>query len=457
MNKIKYAWFVGAQHAGQDLVDDFIENNYWMNGYDDKYLDIVNEVKVGDLIAIKSTYTRRKNLPFNNNGKVVSVLGIKAIGTVTKNNNDGKTIEVDWEPFDHVREWYIFSLWNTIQKIEADKDWIYESLLQFTFNNESQDFNRFLSEPKYSSKFDINTINTAVTNHLIKVTSLKNDEYTIDDFLCEVFLDRLEASKLVRLLERKRNIILQGAPGVGKTFMAKRLAYLLMGKKASDNIEMVQFHQSYSYEDFIQGYRPSDKGFELIEGPFIRFCQKAAEDPQNKYIFIIDEINRGNLSKIFGELMMLIETEKRGETLQLVYGNTPFSVPDNVFIIGMMNTADRSLAMLDYALRRRFAFYHVKPAFHLPSFKQHLLNQKVDDQLVDHIISKLQDLNKKVKDDPQLGDGFCIGHSYFCHYDNSEEWFQEIIEYEIEPLLKEYWFDQLDTAQKAIKELLVND
>ncbi|WKT76868.1 AAA family ATPase [Lysinibacillus fusiformis] len=454
MNKIKYAWFVGAQHAGQDLVDDFIENNYWMNGYDDKYLDIVNEVKVGDLIAIKSTYTRRKNLPFNNNGKVVSVLGIKAIGTVTKNNNDGKSIEVDWEPFSHVREWYIFSLWNTIQKIEADKDWIYESLLQFTFNNESQDFNRFLGDPKYSSKFDINT---TVTNHPIKVTSLKDDEYTIDDFLCEVFLNRLEASKLVRLLERKKNIILQGAPGVGKTFMAKRLAYLLMGKKAANNIEMVQFHQSYSYEDFIQGYRPSDKGFELIEGPFIRFCQKAAADPQHRYIFIIDEINRGNLSKIFGELMMLIETEKRGETLQLVYGDKTFSVPDNVFIIGMMNTADRSLAMLDYALRRRFAFYHVKPAFHLPSFKQHLLNQKVDDQLVDHIISKFQELNKKVKDDPQLGDGFCIGHSYFCHYDNSEEWFQEIIEYEIEPLLKEYWFDQLDTAQKAVKELLIND
>jgi len=220
---------------------------------------------------------------------------------------------------------------------------------------------------------------------------------------------------------------------------------------------MVQFHQSYSYEDFIQGYRPSDEGFELVEGPFIRFCQKAAADPQHRYIFIIDEINRGNLSKIFGELMMLIETEKRGESLQLVYGKTPFSVPDNVFIIGMMNTADRSLAMLDYALRRRFAFYHVKPAFHLQSFKQHLLNQKVDDQLVDHIISKFQELNKKVKADPQLGDGFCIGHSYFCHYDNSEEWFQEIIEYEIEPLLKEYWFDQIDMAQKAVKELLIND
>jgi len=223
MKKIKYAWFVGAQHAGQDLVDDFIENDYWMNGYDDKYLDIVNEVKVGDLIAIKSTYTRKNNLPFNNNGKVVSVLGIKAIGTVTKNYLDGKTIDVEWQQFNHVREWYIFSLWNTIQKIEADKDWIYESLLQFTFDNQSQDFNRFLSDPKYSSKFDINT---TVTSHSINVTLLTEDEYTTDDFLREVFLNKLEASKLVRLLERKKNVILQGAPGVGKTFMAKRLAYL---------------------------------------------------------------------------------------------------------------------------------------------------------------------------------------------------------------------------------------
>ena len=170
---------------------------------------------------------------------------------------------------------------------------------------------------------------------------------------------------LVNVLKMKKNIILQGAPGVGKTFTAKRLAYSIIGAKNPDRVQMLQFHQSYSYEDFIEGYRPTENGFTIKKGSFYKFCKLAEDDDENDYFFIIDEINRGNLSKIFGELFMLIEKDKRGIELQLLYSDENFSVPANVYIIGMMNTADRSLAMLDYALRRRFSFFTMKQvAFH---------------------------------------------------------------------------------------------
>ena len=181
------------------------------------------------------------------------------------------------------------------------------------------------------------------------------DPYTADDFLHDVFMDEDRYNILKALLLTKKNVILQGAPGVGKTFAAKRLAYSIMGEKDTNRVKMVQFHQSYSYEDFIMGFRPTETGFELKKGVFYEFCRKASEDDR-PYFFIIDEINRGNLSKIFGELFMLIESDKRGVELQLLYADEQFSIPSNVYIIGMMNTADRSLAMLDYALRRRFAF-----------------------------------------------------------------------------------------------------
>ena len=131
-------------------------------------------------------------------------------------------------------------------------------------------------------------------------------------------MDREEYEILKRLLLKKKNLILQGPPGVGKTFAARRLAYSIMQVKDSERVMMVQFHQSYSYEDFIMGFRPTKEGgFELVPGPFYEFCKKAKDDLDNDYFFIIDEINRGNMSKIFGELLMLIETDKRGESIRL--------------------------------------------------------------------------------------------------------------------------------------------
>lgn len=267
--------------------------------------------------------------------------------------------------------------------------------------------------------------------------------YTAEDFLSEVYMEASDYNTLVAVLKNKKNIILQGAPGVGKTFAAKRLAYSIMGVKDKDRVMMVQFHQSYSYEDFIMGFRPSATGFELKKGAFYNFCKKAETDSDNDYFFIIDEINRGNLSKIFGELFMLIETDKRGIELQLLYSDERFSVPANVYIIGMMNTADRSLAMLDYALRRRFAFIDLKPGFETEGFRTYRMG--LENDKFNHLIAAVETLNNVISADDSLGDGFCIGHSYFCNLNQDgldDQALSAIVEFELIPLLKEYWFDE---------------
>ena len=267
--------------------------------------------------------------------------------------------------------------------------------------------------------------------------------YAREDFLKEVFVSAEDYDRLATILRLKKNIILEGAPGVGKTFIADRLAYSLMGEKAIDRVKMVQFHQSYSYEDFIMGFRPSASGFELRKGPFYQFCKQAEGDESNDYFFIIDEINRGNLSKIFGELFMLIEMDKRGRDLQLLYSDEQFSIPENLYIIGMMNTADRSLAMLDFALRRRFAFFELKPGFDSDGFKDYQSNLRNDQ--FDTLLNTVKHLNEIIASDESLGEGFCIGHSYFCNLiPNSidQQVLSSIVEYELIPLLKEYWFDE---------------
>lgn len=298
---------------------------------------------------------------------------------------------------------------------------------------------------------------TSYTDYVEKLNSLFEDEteedaedvektyppYTKEDFLSEVFMLEEEYDKLSGILRIKKNIILQGAPGVGKTFVAKRIAFSMMGVKDVERVMMVQFHQSYSYEDFIMGFRPSTDGFELKRGAFYNFCKKAEIDGDNDYFFIIDEINRGNLSKIFGELFMLIENDKRGVSLQLLYSDEKFSVPKNIYIIGMMNTADRSLAMLDYALRRRFAFFEIKPGFTTDGFREYRMS--LENEKFDKLIACVESLNNVISNDESLGDGFCIGHSYFCNLlpdTINDQVLSGIVEYELIPLLKEYWFDE---------------
>lgn len=303
---------------------------------------------------------------------------------------------------------------------------------------------------------------------IMKLADAESDrleEYDKETLLNDVFFEEAKLDEILQQLDYKKNIILQGPPGTGKTFLAKRLAYLLMGKKDKSKIQMVQFHQSYSYEDFIQGIRPKKEGgFDIKNGVFYEFCQKALREEGKKFFFIIDEINRGNLSKIFGEVMMLIEADKRGADygISLMYTcdeDYRFYIPKNVFIIGTMNTADRSLALVDYALRRRFAFIDLEPQFSSPKLVENLIASGMEETMAQRLIQQFITLNKAIADDKKrLGAGFCVGHSYLCPENADgpldEKWYKMVIQAEIAPLLKEYWFDDEETAKSHIEGLL---
>lgn len=307
-----------------------------------------------------------------------------------------------------------------------------------------------LSENEYNILLDL------IRDENPKTTDKLNLKYSEGEFLDEVFMDSAEYTRLKSLLLGKKNIILQGAPGVGKTYSAKRLAYSIIGEKNESRIEFIQFHQNYSYEDFIMGYKPKeDGGFELKRGVFYNFCKKAQSDPNKDYFFIIDEINRGNMSKIFGELLMLIENGYRGEMheIRLAYNDEHFFVPENLYIIGMMNTADRSLAMIDYALRRRFSFFDIVPGFDTEGFNKY--KENLNSETFNQVIDAIKALNAEIAEDDSLGQGFCIGHSYFCNQDSFDKmWLENVIKYDIEPMLREYWFDNAEKFKKETYKLL---
>lgn len=362
-----------------------------------------NEIKVGDVIFVKKGMH-----------KIIGKGIVTSDYIYDTSRSTYKHIrKVDWQnkgEWEHPGQ----AVMKTLTNISAYPDYVHKLLALF-----AEDTSEEVSEQK----------------------EIKYPLYSKDDFLNEVYMDEDTYNTLTELLEAKYNVILQGAPGVGKTFAAKRLAYSIMGQKDTSRVAMVQFHQSYSYEDFIQGYRPSKDGFELENGTFYKFCKEAEEDNERPYFFIIDEINRGNLSKILGELMMLIEKDKRGEKIKLLYSNEWFTVPQNVRIIGMMNTADRSLALMDYALRRRFAFFDFAPAFSSEGFKNYLAEK--NSQKLESLITAVESLNNTISSDESLGDGFRIGHSYFCtDGEITDEWLKSVVEYEVIPLIKEYWFDE---------------
>lgn len=723
-------WFVGASYGGtDDQMPRFLAEGIWENGYDDKLLDVVRSMRPGERIAIKSSYTRKHGLPFDSRGRAVSVMGIKAVGTITENLNDGKRVKVDWAKVEPVREWYFYTHRATIWRV-LPGEWMNDALIAFAFDGKPQDVDRFRNEPFWRERYGTNspekqrfewtdfyeavaekllahaddrtpliegiheiasrvpgltylqdkfpdgtsgplrdicpfttmgTFNRSMTDanrktiagelaKLLGVTvpvppsfegipvlnnqrswffayadkrgagdidalwkvfvaaskmvdgdqldtrdafiraydeatqvwgvawnlstglywahpwefltldsqsrhyinkrlglnvaisgqqgpcdgraylkllddlrsrfgedgypvhsfpdlSLASwmykdpvDEpvpagdigtnagteqetegevreafqvaapivpYSVEDILKDgCFLERAEIDRLLDRLRTKKNLILQGPPGTGKTWLAKRLAFALMGQKDDSKVRAVQFHPNLSYEDFVRGWRPTGEGkLSLADGVFMEAIKAASKEPSSKFVVVIEEINRGNPAQIFGELLTLLEAGKRtpNEALELCYPDAdgkrrPVHIPENLYVVGTMNIADRSLALVDLALRRRFAFVGLEPRLGQVWREWVVKECAVDPGLVADIERRIADLNEQIAADARLGKQFRIGHSYVTpahrlEAGDTKKWFQQVVETEIGPLLDEYWFDAPDEAQKAIARL----
>ncbi len=723
-------WFVGASYGGtDDQLPRFLAEGIWENGYDDKLLDVVRSMRPGERIAIKSSYTRKHGLPFDSRGRAVSVMGIKAVGTITENLNDGKRVKVDWAKVEPVREWYFYTHRATIWRV-LPGEWMNDALIAFAFDGKPQDVDRFRNEPFWRERYGttspekqrfewtdfyeavaekllahaddrtsliegiheiasrvpgltylqdkfpdgtsgplrdicpfttMGTFNRSMTDanrktiagelaKLLGVTvpvppsfegipvlnnqrswffayadkrgagdidalwkvfvaaskmvdgdqldtrdafiraydeatqvwgvawnlstglywahpwefltldsqsrhyinkrlglnvamsgqqgpcdgraylkllddlrsrfgedgypvhsfpdlSLASwmykdpvDEpvpagdigtnagaeqetegevreafqvaapivpYSVEDILKDgCFLERAEIDRLLDRLRTKKNLILQGPPGTGKTWLAKRLAFALMGQKDDSKVRAVQFHPNLSYEDFVRGWRPTGEGkLSLADGVFMEAIKAASKEPSSKFVVVIEEINRGNPAQIFGELLTLLEAGKRtpNEALELCYPDAdgkrrPVHIPENLYVVGTMNIADRSLALVDLALRRRFAFVGLEPRLGQVWREWVVKECAVDPGLVADIERRITELNDQIAADARLGKQFRIGHSYVTpahrlEAGDTKKWFQQVVETEVGPLLDEYWFDAPDEAQKAIARL----
>jgi 5-methylcytosine-specific restriction protein B len=459
-------WLVGAYWDDRDPADQtdrFLEEGIWENGYKNRYINDVMSMRVNDRIAIKAASTQRTGLPFDARNKTVSRMTIKAIGTIVANRNEGRTVEVEWDPDFKEKSWYFYTNRSTLWRLRMDDSYKFkeyaEKLRDFVWYDREQDYDWFLTHLQQASETD------QILSEFIEVG---RQPYSTADLIASgVFLTEEDLEQLLERLQSKKAMILQGPPGVGKTFMVRKLAYALMKEIDNDRLEMVQFHQSYSYDDFVRGYRPvpgKAGSFVLQNGIFFEFCQKAIREPDREYVFIIDEINRGNISQIFGELLMLIEPDKRGPeyALPLAYrteDEPAFYVPPNLYLIGLMNVADRSLAMVDYAMRRRFVFITLKPQYESELFSQWLTERGMDPHLVQLIVERMSRLNQEIREDPLLGENYEIGHSFFLPKGDNfagldKTWYRRVVRTEIIPLLKEYWFDNPRRAEEAEKKLL---
>lgn len=325
----------------------------------------------------------------------------------------------------------------------------------------------FLEKGKYQLLNNDFEEDEDIDNENIIEQSIVKEIYNLEDLIKEgCFVEEEQLSKIISSLNRKKSIILQGPPGTGKTWLAKRLANIIVGYKNSNNIKAIQFHPNMSYEDFIRGYRPSGDGrLALIDGPFLEMINKARNDSQSNYVMVIEEINRGNPAQILGEMLTLLEVDKRTptEALELTYRReheNGIFIPNNLYVIGTMNLADRSLAMVDFALRRRFAFFYLAPNFDEKWLNYMIDKTKLSRKSLEKIRHVMNNLNQYIAKEEMLGNAFTIGHSYLtCDsvIPDAMSWYKDIIGSEIKPLLEEYWFDDSNKLDTALKKLFIKN
>lgn len=441
---ITYAWYVGATGHDEngnwtDFSDLYIAEGRWENGWDDKFVEDVKSMQVGDRIAIKAAYTKKNGLPFKNNGKVVGVMGIKAIGVITENSQDGKHIKVDWTRIAPAKEWYGAGvLRQTVHYVSSDESYTRKALLDFTFNDVAQDYT--VCEEQYADECEASASDMA-----------------------QAIVRTPRINKMHPL-----NCILFGAPGTGKTYATAEYALAFIENREVDlrkksieerkvvmdsyndylkkeQIVFTTFHQSYGYEDFIQGLRPEagadNLSFTYVDGVFKRIADVAKNDLENNYVIIIDEINRANISKVFGELITLIEEDKRDGEVNAVRVVLPsgssFTVPNNLYIIGTMNSADKSISLIDTALRRRFDFIEVIPRAEF-----------IENEILRGIMKKLNESLVNELDSTDL----LIGHSYFMG--KTEADICNIMNRNIIPLLYEYFYDNSKKVKALVESVI---
>lgn len=468
-------WFAGASWNGstEDQLPRFLKEGIWENGYDQEFTETVRSIKPGDRIAIKSAFVQKRGLPFDVGGKSVSVMRIKAVGLVLENPGDGKVVRVAWDKADQPRDWYFYTYRTTLVKADPEQPDACK-LIDFAFRGIPQDYQWFLKQPYWVEKYGERASLTNPTVPPVAVADtelLESDDepsYTVQDIVKEgSFLPVAELSRILDSWKAKKNLVLQGPPGTGKTWLAKRLAFALIGSKDRDatrsRLRVVQFHPSLGYEDFVRGWRPSGDGkLRLEDGILMQAVKAALSEPDSPFVLVIEEINRGNPAQIFGEMLTLLENSKRNrdEAIELAYrqGDERVHVPENLYVIGTMNVADRSLAIVDLALRRRFAFFDLEPMLGA-EWRGWCKQRGLADDVIALIESRIADLNEAISTAPALGKQFRIGHSYVTpdaegRIQDGISWFRARVETEIAPLLAEYWYDAPERARRE-KERLV--
>ena len=463
-------WFVGAMWDEGDQTQRFMLEGIWQNGYEDKFTDQVQAMREGDRIAIKASFSRKHDLPFDNRGQVVSVMRIKAIGTVTRNHDDGRTVDVVWDTAFTPRDWFFYTYRSTITRARVEDEVLARRLVAFAFEGAPQDYAFFMAQPYWRERFLAN--DDGLTDGAAEAEGTEEDttpsssaSYGVADIVAEgCFVPEADLQAMLQRWQSKKNLILQGPPGTGKTWLAKRLAKALIDSKSpsDEQLRVVQFHPALSYEDFVRGYRPGGNGkLTLTDGVFLQVVEAARFQPDVDHVLIIEEINRGNPAQVLGEILTLIESSKRNKeaAMELAYprrAGERVYVPENLYVIGTMNVADRSLALVDLALRRRFAFVNLVPGLNA-AWEQWCLAKGMDAASIAHIRSEIEALNQEISQDSALGAQFQIGHSYVTPHEavaDAQAWFAEVVQSEIGPLLHEYWFDAPERADAAIAKLL---